>query len=921
MKTKLHYVFSMAMFLSVFSMYGQQPNWTKVKSAKDTQALSKLDLEPSEVDVFELDDDAFFQQLDLASNEREGKALINIPGENGALETFEIIEKSVFSPELAKSFPNIKSYVGYTIDGSGARLRMSASPQGIQTMISYIDRPRVFMQPLKKGEHQYVCYQSKDKNKGAKTFHCNVIESLKNNALKTSASKIDEGGANDQTLQKFRIAISVTGEYTAYHGGTVAGALAAINATLSRVNEIFEADMAITFELVNAPQLIYTNASTDPYSNSTVGSDDSNTGNLNGWSLQLQNNLSATIGNAAYDIGHLFGHDGGGGFAGCIGCVCRDDNTSNSFDWNKGSGFTSPPDGVPEGDTFDLNYVIHEIGHQMGANHTWAFDSEGTTVQSEPGSGTTVMAYAGITGADDVASDSDPYFHYHSIKQILDNLTSKSCQTTEVLTNNPPSANAGANFIIPAGTPYVLKGSATDVDAGDVLTYCWEQTDSGVVDYQNFGPTLSSGPMNRSLPPSTLADRYIPRLSSVLNGNITQANPGLGSDWETAATVDRTLNWALTVRDRNPMSTSVGQTSYDTMQIQVIDGTVPNPVGPFAVTSQASSGISWTQNTTETITWDVAGTDANGINTGFVNILLSTNGGDSFDTVLASNTPNDGTENITVPNIAAPFCRIMIEPVGNIYFAVNSQDFAIGYTVTTTCNQQYNSASNLNLSITDGNTVSNTINVPDSGTISSITANVDVTHTFISDLTVTLEHPNGTTSSILWNENCFINTGYQNFDITFDDTAGAVSCASPTTGTYIPANPLSVFEDLDSQGNWQLSVSDGFAGDQGTFNDWYIEFCLTTITLSSNSNQEFNGLTISPNPSEGKFRVTFDHAGNSNNVAIDVYDLRGRRIYNTSYNSISKFDRTIDLSGVQKGVYILKVNDGERNATRKIVIR
>src|SRR5690606_25245215 len=190
---------------------------------------------------------------------------------------------------------------------------------------------------------------------------------------------------------------------TQFHGGTVASALAAINATITRVNEVFETDMAVTFVVIDAPQIIFTNALTDPYSN-----------NLGQWNAQLQNTLNNTVGNAAYDIGHMFGASGGGGSAGCIGCVCVDNQ--------KGSGKTSPADGIPQGDNFDIDYVAHEIGHQMGANHTFAFSTEGTGVNAEPGSGSTVMGYAGITGPDDVQQHSDPYFHYYSIKQILDNL-------------------------------------------------------------------------------------------------------------------------------------------------------------------------------------------------------------------------------------------------------------------------------------------------------------------------------------------------------------------------------------------------------------------------------------------------------------------------------------------------------------------
>ena len=154
---------------------------------------------------------------------------------------------------------------------------------------------------------------------------------------------------------------------------------------------------------------------TDPY-----------TGNL---SAQLQSTLTSVIGEANYDIGHLFDFGDKNGNAGCIGCVC--------VDGQKGSGFSAHDfldnDGGPYmSDYFDIDYVPHEIGHQMGANHTFSFSSEGTGVNVEPGSGTTIMGYAGITGPDDVQDHSDPYFHYVSIDQILTNL-----ETQYLLGRNP----------------------------------------------------------------------------------------------------------------------------------------------------------------------------------------------------------------------------------------------------------------------------------------------------------------------------------------------------------------------------------------------------------------------------------------------------------------------------------------------------
>lgn len=678
MRAKLHYVFSLTMFLFVFSVAAQNSSWRKIESIKNTEKLSKLNLIKNKSLFFELDPNLLQHEIanpsSRNSNTKKTSSIISVPGLNGKLEGFKIYKASVFSPSLAAKYPNIKSYVGISLDNKGTSLRMSVSPQGVQTMVSYMDKPTTFMQPISKGSNQYILYNAKSKGKSTDRFECKTIDELNETFSKSSnkTAKINEGGANDQTLQKFRIAISTTSEYTAYHddgnngnGDAIADALAAINVTLSRVNEVFETDMAVTFELVDATQLIYNDAVNDPYSDATVGTEGA-------WNTELQNTLSDELGatindaNAAYDIGHLFGATGGGGNAGCIGCVCVDD-TNSPNDQNKGSAYTSPSNGVPEGDTFDIDFVVHEIGHQMGANHTWAFDTEGTGVNSEPGSGTTIMAYAGIEGANNVELQSDDYFHYHSINQILAKLTTKSCQTSEAITNNPPVANAGNNYNIPAGTAYILKGSATDSD--DVnLTYCWEQIDSGVTDYLNFGPDLVSGPMNRSLPPTSSPDRYIPKFSSVLAGNTIQTNPTLGSDWETVSTVGRNLNWALTVRDRAPASATGGQTSFDTMQI-----TVEN-VTPFTITNP----VTWAQGSNATIEWEVGQTNNGTINCQNVNIKLSTDSGLTFPTTIVSNTPNDGSYNYLVPGISdTSTARILIESVGNIFYDVSNFDFSI----------------------------------------------------------------------------------------------------------------------------------------------------------------------------------------------------------------------------------------------------
>ena len=87
-------------------------------------------------------------------------------------------------------------------------------------------------------------------------------------ALDPAASRRPPAG----TLQRYRLALAATGEYTAFHGGTVSAGMAAIITTMNRVNGVYERDLAVRMVLVaNNSSIVYTNAATDPYTNSNGG--------------------------------------------------------------------------------------------------------------------------------------------------------------------------------------------------------------------------------------------------------------------------------------------------------------------------------------------------------------------------------------------------------------------------------------------------------------------------------------------------------------------------------------------------------------------------------------------------------------------------------------------------------------------------
>ncbi|MGB5498960.1 MAG: reprolysin-like metallopeptidase [Maribacter sp.] len=639
MVSKLRLVLSISiLFLSYYGL-AQRDYWKQEVALGHLEKSISNRFEVQKGAVFSFEEDVFKNKLRTTSFSKNKYTTVQFPNESGELISFTVTETPVLSKELAAKYPNIKSYSGYSLSNGSDKIRFSVSHLGVQGMIVHANKKRnTYLQ--KTSDDNYVIYNRDGETAVNKEFICTTKSSIEE-----SKSGLTLKLPDDQQLRKYRLAVSASGEYTAFHGGTVADALAAINATVTRINEVFETDLAITLELVpNTDTVIFTDSETDPYD-----------GNLN---TQVQNTLTTNIGEENYDIGHLFHEDDANGNAGFIGAVCRDNQ--------KGSGYAASPN--PLGDTFDLDYVAHEMGHQFGANHTWSFESEGTQVQVEPGSGSTIMGYAGITGINNVALNGDDYFHYYSIFQISEYLETVSCAEIISLVNTPPVIIPIGDFIIPKSTPFALTGNATDIDMDDVLTYTWEQIDDGVVTQATFGPTNPSGANFRSQRPSTDSTRYFPKLPSVLIGNLTQTNPTVDSAWETVSDIEREMNFALTVRDN---AVGGGQVVSDLMNVSVVDG-----AGPFQMISQATSQV-YTAGTVQNIIWDVANTDKAPVNLQAVDILLSIDGGLTFPISLAENVPNDGDHKVVLPGNPTTMARIMVKARDNIFFAVNAVDFAI----------------------------------------------------------------------------------------------------------------------------------------------------------------------------------------------------------------------------------------------------
>ena len=879
-----------------FSQTSKLWNSVTKSSVTSVSKSSKRVSFPQDFLLFQISEASFRNSLigapSVTSDAKSAGAIVMLPNSNGDLERFEMFESSNFAPELQAQFPTIRAYAGVGIDDKLAQVRLSVDPNGIQAMIFRTDKDNEFIEPYSQDRRVYAVFKSsRDKSKFGFTCYTDDQPLILTAQQKIVAASYMRSSARE--YKTLRLALSCNGEYTTFFGGTVAGALAGMNATLTRVNGVFEKELAVHMNLIaNEAAIIFTDAINDPYSDMA---------DMANWNAELQATLNELITDANYDIGHMFGADGGGGSAGCIGCVC--------VAGQKGSAKTAPTDGIPQGDSFDIDYVAHEMGHQLGGNHTFSHTAENNAVNVEPGSGSTIMGYAGITGTTDVQTRSDDYFSFASIKQIQDNLILKSCPVTTAINHGTPSMNAGADYTIPFGTPFKLVGSGTD-SGNPILSYCWEQSDDAttVSSASSFpSATKTNGPNYRSFKPVSVPYRYFPALQTVLANSIS-------STWEATSNVARTLNFTLTGRDN---VVGGGQTGKDETVI-----TVSGTAGPFDVTSQAVTGISWTQGSTQTVTWTVNNTNTlAGSST--VDVLLSTDGGLTFGTTLASGVPNNGSATFTVPNIVAAFCRVMVKPTGNVFYDINPIVFSIGYTISQTCTTYTN---NVGQDIQDGPdpnnpvagpTMASVINVPITSNITDVNVNVNVTHTWIRDLISKVKHPDGT-EVVLGSRIC---NGQQGYNITFNDSAPAIVCgtaASIPTGNYKPSGSLATLNDKAANGSWSLLINDYFGVDVGRMNSWSVEICYMQAILAAGS-FGLENFSIFPNPNNGSFNVQFD-SSSSNDVAIEVHDMRGRTIFSKSFQHNGLFSENLQLSGVQSGVYLVTVQDGDRKEIKRIVI-
>ena len=607
--------------------------------------------------------------LEFTSGAQAG-VVLSLPLPDSRLWRFRIVESPVLSPELSDKFPQIKTYSGQSIDDATATLRFSWTPKGLNAVV--ISEQGTFVIVPTGSDDQYLSYFTHDLE--TKPLEClTPVDGDASSANAYADGEKAELVVANGTLRRYRLAVSVTPEFIFAIGGETvttagAGTVAAVTNYVNNVRAIYEREIGVSFNLVAVWNPAFFGA---PLTN----------GNLPVMNQQNQSFLdhlfvSGFSGSGSYDIGFALGFSPTGVPAGLVSSFGGDNNGAACQPGIKAQ-VSAVVAGPATNDYWGAIALAHELGHMFGARHTFTptffnnplypqfcKDQADQLGVIEPGSGSTIMSYAAACPPDNLFTPNpngaaDAYFHIHSLFRIGNhkNVNTACGQSTTTGNSAPVITNPGAAATIPARTPFTLTAAATDPN-GDTLTYTWEEWDPGSTIFRSF-------------PPTTSPSRTFPSWTYILNnGNDPPTFIGQFYSGELLPPVGGTLNFTVTVRDNR--STGGGIAARD----QLLPVTIVGTAGPFKVT-QPNTFMTLTSGGQATVTWNVANTNLAPIATSAVRILLSTDGGNTFPTVLSNSTANDGSAVVTLPNVQTTTARVKIEAVGNIYFDVSDFNFTI----------------------------------------------------------------------------------------------------------------------------------------------------------------------------------------------------------------------------------------------------
>lgn len=611
---------------------------------------------------------------------------------DGTFPEVAVVETRLMESSLAALFPQIRTYAFEGKDDRALTGQMAVGPTGFHAVAQHRGHLLRIDPFVSTAGRVYLGYRDRDRTDGS-----NVIDHPDDEHPPTPGTPLASAlvgaptgnfGIGD-TLRIYRLAAATTGEFfqAREQGFGTLGVLFSLVVDIMGVNAVFEPELGVRLVISLASlDVFYDDPTTDPF----VQNDDPMTMATEGTpcSLRGQNRTNSVdnmaLDNGDYDLGFLLATQSGGGGAGCAWFnLCRE-----------GAGVLHKSAAAGKvgnnGTNSAVGLMLHETGHQLGANHTYSGQAGGCDLPNfsenpaadptappgsayEPGSGSTIMSYSGVC-ADQAGNPPPPpppplqndnvdlsglgtasYYHtasFHQIQEYLTNGDGSTCGTTQATGNLAPTmVDAGPDFTIPRQTPFTLLGE--DAQDLDPLTYVWEQLDLATT-RRPIDTDDGAGPIIRSVPPAASTERTIPRLPDLL-ANVTRRG-------EILPQVDRDLNFRYTARD-NRMGG--GGVEHDEMVVHVAGS-------PFFLTSP-NGGEALFAGCPVPVSWVVGG----GSVAPSVDIQFSQDGGTSFPTTLVAATANDGSATADLTCATTGQGRMKAAAVGNIFFDVSDNNFTV----------------------------------------------------------------------------------------------------------------------------------------------------------------------------------------------------------------------------------------------------
>ena len=558
---------------------------------------------------------------------------MSLPTPDGNAMRFRVVESPILSPALQAYRPDIKTYLGVGIDDQRARVRFGIAGDEFHARVSRSGGENFSVGGLPGLDPRSVLAWF-DSDSAPTAFRCLTDTESIDTAFSDESEVLGRRLGN--VLRTYDLAVTTPGELTVFIG-SVAAAENMITSVVNILNNTYESELAVTFQIVDFN--CYPDPNTDPFPNGTQL--DVNLINQNNSALNLK------LGSSGYDVGHVLGYTPASGAYGLayVASQCRSNIQGGAGTF---AGNLSPSNlaGV----------MLHEVGHQLGATHSFNSTNGGCENNRsgasayEMGSGVTIMSYAGLCGVENVTNFDIDYFNSGALQQITTRInSSQSCGSALATGNSIPTVDAGPNLTIPRSTAFVLEGTAFDAD-GDPMTYSWEQHDLGTAT-PPYDP--SSGPTFRNFAPVASPLRSMPEYA-FYRLNVIRT-------WDKLPTVDRTLTFRFIVRDNHPIS---GATAWDTKFLTVSGD-------PFVITAP-NGGESFAAGSTVSLEWTVGG----GSVASDVRVLESSDSGVTWTEVIAS-TPNDGQVDVAAPCVVTADARYRIEAIDNIFFDISNGNFAV----------------------------------------------------------------------------------------------------------------------------------------------------------------------------------------------------------------------------------------------------